>query len=119
MPEATIQDMREAIRGIHGCDSAFVESVPVVERMHVQTTDPLKGGWRTVWEGAVCVFDLIGHPTAKRAYAWSSEVPGTNRRRFVAVPHEGRVNSPERAVQASIVADSLSGMEQVPPPKPR
>ena len=38
-----------------------VESVPVVERFEGQTA----------WQGTVEVFDLIGHPTAKRAYEWT------------------------------------------------
>ncbi len=94
MPEAPIQALREAIRGLHGCDSAFVESVPVRETFE----------GRTVWEGAVVVFDLIGHATAKRAYAWSAETTGA-KRRFTAVLHEGKVDSPVAAVRASIAAE--------------
>jgi hypothetical protein len=26
---------------------------------------------KTAWQGTVEVFDLIGHPKAKRAYAWT------------------------------------------------
>ena len=33
----------------------------------------------------VHVFDLAGHPTATRAYAWSSPIEGSTKRRFVAV----------------------------------
>ena len=29
---------------------------------------------KTVWEGDVEVFDLIGHPKAKRCYAWAYDV---------------------------------------------
>ena len=38
----------------------------------------------TVWQGDVEVFDLTGHPKAKRAYAWS-HLDGKNdeRTRFV------------------------------------
>lgn len=105
MPEAPIQALREAIRSLHGCESAFVEAVPVVERAHFQTKNVLDGGWRVVWEGVVCVFDLVGHPTAQRVYAWSHESGPTGKRRFVAVLHEGRVDSPEKAVRAAIVAE--------------
>ena len=94
MPETTIQALREAIRGLHKCDSAFVESVPIRETFQ----------GRVVWEGAVVVFDLIGHATATRAYAWSHETTG-GKRRFVAVLREGKVDSPVAAVRASIVAD--------------
>jgi hypothetical protein len=39
----------------------------------------------TVWEGVVHVFDLEGHPKATRAYAWSSPIEGSTKRRFFAV----------------------------------
>jgi len=41
-----------------------VESVPVKEVFEGQTA----------WQGTVEVFDLIGHPKAKRAYAWTFSV---------------------------------------------
>ena len=109
MPEATIPALREAIRGLHGCDSVFVESVPVVELAHFQVAgdDPTRG-IQPIWEGAVCVFDLVGHPTAKRAYAWSTETKSGGRR-LTAVLHEGKVDSPVAAVRAAIVADFRSG----------
>jgi hypothetical protein len=93
--EAPVQALRDVIRELHGCDSVFVESVPVVERWQGQT----------VWEGAVVVFDLIGHPTARRAYAWSRPVQGSRRRRFLSVLHAGSVDSPQAAVRASVAAD--------------
>lgn len=55
--------------------------------------------------GAVCVFDLVGHPTAKRAYAWSHEAGEGGKRRFVVVLHAGPVDSPVAAVRAPIVAE--------------
>ena len=60
---------------------------------------------KTVWEGVVHVFDLAGHPTATRAYAWSSPIEGSTKRRFVAVLHTARINSPLEAVRAAIVAE--------------
>ncbi len=56
-----------------------------------------------VWDGTVEVFDLEGHPTATRCYAWSHAVDGSEKRRYVAVLHEGPVDSPEAAVRAAIV----------------
>jgi hypothetical protein len=58
-----------------------------------------------VWEGVVHVFDLKGHPTASRAYAWSSPIEGSDKRRFFAVLHQGLVKSPVDAVRAAIVAE--------------
>ncbi len=46
------------------------------------------------------VFALHGHPTAKRCYAW--EVDG----QVTAVLHTEPVDSPVKAVRASILADA-------------
>lgn len=56
-----------------------------------------------VWEGEVQVFDLEGHPTASRCYAWSHATEG-ERRRFYTVLHVPPVDSPAAAVRAAIVA---------------
>ena len=53
--------LHRAIRDLHGCDSRWIEAVPVTETFEGQT----------IWDGVVQVFDLIDHPTATRAYAWS------------------------------------------------
>ena len=82
-----------AIRDLHGCDSTHAYSVPVKETFKGQT----------VWEGVVEVFALQGHPTATRCYAWSHAVDDSEKRRYVAVLHQGPVNSPEAAVSAAIV----------------
>jgi hypothetical protein len=81
--------LRKAIRKLHGCNSTWVQSVPVTEIFDGEI----------VWEGTVQVFDLEGHPTAKRAYAWSHGVNGSERRRFVTVPHQGPIDSPQSAVR--------------------
>ncbi len=94
MDDAGIPALQDAIRHLHGCESTWVESVPVHETHE----------GATVWDGEVQVFDLVGHPTATRAYAWSYATTGT-KRRFVAVLHVPGVDSPEAAVRASIVSD--------------
>src|SRR4051812_47905132 len=85
--------LREAIRHMHGCDAKWVESVPVTETFH----------GKTVWDGEVQVFFLIGHPQATRAYAWSHVTEGT-KRQFVAVLGLGPVVDATTAVRASIAA---------------
>jgi hypothetical protein len=59
-----------------------VQSVPVKEIHNGQT----------VWEGVVHVFDLAGHSKATRAYAWSSPIEGSDKRRFFAVLHMGAID---------------------------
>ena len=92
-------NLREAIKNLHGCDSTQKESVPVTEAFEGQV----------VWKGVVDVFDLIDHPTATRCYAWSHAVEGSENRRFVAVLHQGPVDSPETAVRAAIVQEQREG----------
>jgi hypothetical protein len=54
----------------------------------------------------VHVFDLEGgHPKATRAYAWSSPIEGSTKRRFFAVLHIGPIKSAVDAVRAAIVAE--------------
>ena len=60
-----IERIQMVIAQLHGCDSNHVESVSVHE--------VFKG--KTVWNGVVEVFDLIGHPKAKRCYAWTHGEP--------------------------------------------
>jgi hypothetical protein len=92
--DAPIPALQDAIRHLHGCESTFVEAVEVRETFQGET----------VWEGAVKVFDLVGHPTASRAYAWSHPTTG-EKRRFVAVLGLGPVDSPLAAVRAAVMAE--------------
>jgi hypothetical protein len=89
-----IDELRQVIRNLHNAESRHVESVSVKEIF--QGT--------TVWEGVVEVFELIGHPTASRIYAWAHEVTG-GKKRHVTVLHGGPVDSPQAAVRAAIVRD--------------
>ena len=90
-----LKSLKKAILDLHGCKSTWVKSVPVKEVFEGET----------VWEGIVQVFDLIGHPKAKRCYAWSYELEGSKKRRFFAVLHQGRVDSPEKAGKAAIISE--------------
>lgn len=95
MIEVSTDQLKAAVEGQHGGKATLAQSVPVTE-----THDG-----KTVWEGVVHVFDLAGHPQATRAYAWSSPVEGSERRRFFAVLHMGGIKSPLDAVRAAIVAE--------------
>lgn len=93
------QSLKRAIRDLHGCDSTWVESVAVTETFQGQT----------VWDGTVEVFDLHGHATAARCYAWSHTVDGSEKRRYVAVLYQGPVDSARAAVRAAIVRENEPG----------
>jgi hypothetical protein len=87
-----INQLQDMIRALHGCESFHVEAVPVKEIFEGQTA----------WEGIVEVFDLIGHPKAKRAYAWSYH--DDNKIKSVAVLQIPPVDSPQSAVKVAIAA---------------
>ena len=91
---AEIAELQGAILKLHGARAEHVESVPVREMFQGQV----------VWDGTVEVFDLIGHATASRAYAWSHEADSGGRR-FVAVLHVPPVDTPLKAVRAALVAE--------------
>ena len=93
MDDAGPDALREAIRDMHGCHSRWVESVAVREASRSR-----------LWEGEVQVFELTGHPVAKRCYAWSYPV-GSTTRRIVALLHSPHVDSPAAAVRAFLEAD--------------
>jgi hypothetical protein len=84
------------VERMHGGSATLAQSVPVQETFE----------GKMVWEGVLHVFDLTGHPTATRAYAWSSPIEGSTKRRFFAVLHQPPVDSPQAAVRAAIVAEN-------------
>jgi hypothetical protein len=89
MNELPVPGFQHAIREAHGARSRFTGRIRVVENF----------GREEVWRGEVLVFELEGHPTASRCYAW--EVDG----QVTAVLEGGPVKSAPDAVQASILAD--------------
>ena len=99
MNEVAINQLRQAVEQQHGGKALFVQSVPVNEQLDD----------KPVWQGVVHVFDLEGNPKAKRAYAWSSPIEESDKRRFFAVLHLGGIKSPQDAVRAAIVAEHRHG----------
>ena len=89
MNELSVDEFSNVIRTTHGADAGLIGRVSVHETFDGQI----------VWEGDVLVFNLHGHPTARRCYAWSADG------RVTAVLHEGPIKSPRAAVRAAIAAD--------------
>ena len=90
-----IHSLKLGIETQHGGVATFKESVPIKETY----------GGITVWEGIVNVFDLVGHPKAKIAYAWSSPIEGSSKRRVFAALHVPPITGPQDALRAAIVAE--------------
>jgi hypothetical protein len=88
--------IKRAIEHLHKCSATWRETVPVHEVFRGQT----------VWQGKVEVFDLTGHPKAKRGYGWSHRDGQDDAgERFVTVLEIPPVESALTAVRVSIVAD--------------
>jgi hypothetical protein len=87
-----IENLRTAIETMHKCKATHERSNVVVERFKKQT----------VWEGVVESFALIGHPKAKRCFAWSYQDKGETQ--YVTALEIPPVVSPKTAVQAAIVS---------------
>ena len=92
--------LQVAVSQLHNCGAIWRDSVPVREIFQ----------GKIIWQGDVEVFDLTGHPKAKRAYGWShpENADGTGER-FVAVLEIPPVDSPQTAVKISIVSDIKKG----------
>ena len=91
-------ELRKAVERMRGGTATLIQSIPVLETF--------MGG--PAWEGIVHVFDLDGCPNATRAYAWSTPIEGSMKRRFFAVLHLGEIRGPVDAVRAAIVEEHRS-----------
>jgi hypothetical protein len=91
-----IAELKKAIRNLHGCESEYIESVPVTENFQGET----------LWTGDVEVFTIRGHPKAKRVYAWGHATGKNDQaKRYVAVLELPPVESPETAVKVAVAAE--------------
>jgi hypothetical protein len=97
--EVNVAELKRAVESQHGCTATLVQAVPIKETFE----------GKTVWDGVVHVFTIHGHPKARKAYAWSSPIEGSDKRRFFAVLHQPPVTSPVDAVRAAIVAERRAG----------
>ena len=87
-----IERIREAVEKMHHCKARHVASNLVLESFQ----------GKVAWEGVVETFDLRGHLTAKRCYAWSFSDNGEPK--YTTVLEIPPVNSPESAVKVAIAA---------------
>jgi len=59
---------------------------------------------QTIWEGIVHTYN-VDHPDTDTCYAWSSPIEGSDKNKIYAVLHIPPVDSPQKAVRASIISD--------------
>lgn len=100
---ADIGELINAIHKLHGCKATYIETVPVTETFQGEV----------IWDGEVEIFNICGHPKAKRAYAWSHASGKDDKgKRYVAVLELPPVDSPETAVRAAIMQEIKSAKEE-------
>src|SRR6266508_6732101 len=95
-------ELKNAVERMHHCSARLIQSVPIREWFEHET----------VWESAVHIFDLEGHPTASRAYAWSSSIEGSDKRRFFAVLHQPPITSPIKTPNTATAQEHNVTLEQ-------
>jgi hypothetical protein len=94
MTTPLIDRLKLSIEQLHNCAAHYSRTQPVLE-VFDETT---------LWHGDVEVFDLVGHPQARRAYGWSHGGHGEGEQLEIVLEIRP-VNSPRTAVRASILAD--------------
>ena len=93
--ESYLERLELAIERLHDCKAVHVDSVPVREIVQ---------GRRNL-DVTVEVFSLIGHPQAKRCFAWSSrEGHADCGQPFYALLEIPPIDSPQTAVHVTLVA---------------
>lgn len=60
-----IARLKLTIEHLHSCSATWRDTVPVHEAFN----------GKTLWQGDVEIFDLAGHPKAKRCYGWTYGEP--------------------------------------------
>lgn len=88
-----IAKIKDAIEVMHHCKARHVASEPVIELFRGEVA----------WDGVVEVFELAGHSTAKRCYAWFYE-DEAGEPQYTTVLEIPPVDSAETAVKIAIAA---------------
>ena len=83
-----IERLKQVIFHLHKATPTWVESVPVHEIF----------SGKTLWKGDVEVFDLTGHPKAKRCYGWTYGEP----EEFITVLELPPVTDAQSAVKVGV-----------------
>jgi len=89
MKQVTPSELRRVVESLHGCRAGLVQTVMIKKILGEK-----------MWEGAVHIFDLAGHPAANQAYAWACAPEGSNKPRFFSVLRLPPVTSPGDALEA-------------------
>ena len=83
-----ISRLQLTIQHLHSCAAVHLDTVPVHEVFRGET----------LWRGDVEVFDLTGHPKAKRCYGWTYGEP----EEFITILELPPVDSAQSAVKVGV-----------------
>ena len=83
-----ISRLQLTIQHLHNCAATHRQTVPVREVFH----------GKTLWQGDVEVFDLIGHAKAKCCYGWTYGEP----EEFITILELPPVDSAQAAVKVGV-----------------
>jgi len=88
-----LDNLKQIMEKIRGCSPSFLGDIAVVEKF----------GDEIARRGVVSVFLIEGQPQADKRYARSLTIDGCTKRKSYAVLQISPIDSPEKAVRASIV----------------
>ena len=84
--------LKETIEELHGCEANYISTEHVRESFD----------GTVVWDGAVSLFGVNGHPAATMCYAWSAQEPGWGNPVVYAVLRMAPIDSSRDAVRAAL-----------------
>lgn len=87
-----IDKLQDAVETMHKCKARHVRSELIIESFRGDVA----------WDGIVEIFDIEGHPKAKRCYAWSFVENGQPQ--YTTVLELPPVDSPQSAVKVAIAS---------------
>jgi len=100
----TADELRAAVEARHSCRAHLFYVATVINTFAIPD-----------WDSRVHVFDLEGHPTATRAFAWSFPRVGSHERPiYVVLDHEG-LRSAYDAVQTALASDQATAAARSSP----
>ncbi|MFL5472840.1 MAG: hypothetical protein ACJ8AM_10825 [Gemmatimonadales bacterium] len=92
MTRADFMALKQAVEELHRCEANYISSEHVRESL----------GDTLVFDGAVSLFGLSGHPAATMCYAWSAQESGGPAPVVYAALRMAPIDSSRDAVRASL-----------------
>jgi len=95
----TADELRAAVESRHSCRANLFYVATVINTFAIPD-----------WDSRVHVFDLEGHPTATRAFAWSFPRVGSGEQPIYVVLEHAGLRGPYDAVQVALASDKAAAV---------